>query len=418
MLKYAFLLTLLCSGAFGAFIQSPIPPNSKQNYFRDADGDGRMDLVSLRFLGVISQEYLTTMIDSLVFDWLDSSGVKSRYVVRSAQMSLDPSNNRQVLVDLKAKQERFMPLTARDRKDYAGMNFGNATLYVADSIEYPLNIRDGMAPTISNAHLKSYRGKAPDTLTLNFTESVQLDEGCVSHFEFKGTKDSTVRLLSVNSMVWGHWKDQVTLQLPGDLTEKERLSTRDSIRFVGGCARDSLRNATTSQAKFFPVTGFYPFDVQFPVMAVEHGDENENAPVFQLVFESAEDSLRDSVWQVSMEVMGAEFENALREALGMDEKVFIDPSKVQFHCSVKIYTNLGSYVVGTKMDVKGDDPRFKYSPTRLGLRWNLMDGNRRRVATGAYLANIIVAVEYDGNIVFRTDRNLGAATRVFGVMRR
>ena len=418
MMKYALLLALLVSGAFGAFIQSPITPHSKQNFFRDTDADGRLDQISLRFLGAMSREYLDKMVDSLEFKWLDSSGVGKRYVAMPNQMSVDPQNNRQIIVDLSKLQKQFLMMTAKSRMDFAGVSFGDATLYVADSVEYILNIRDGMAPSISYAHLKSYRGSASDTLSISFTENVVIEDGCDAFLEFKNAEDATARILPVSSANWNYWNDQVTIEIPSERNLQSRISTRDSLRLIGSCVKDSLDNRVTELAKFFPVTGFYPFEVRFPVLAVEIGHEHDDAPVFQLEFEDSGRALTDSSWMVSMEIMGAEFENAMRDALGLAEKAKIDPSKLNFLFSVKIYTNLGSYVVGTKMNVKGDDPRIKFSPTRLGLRWNMMDGMRRRVGTGAYLANVLVAIEYDGKIVFRTDRNMGTTTRVFGVMRR
>lgn len=415
---FTLFLTLLCSGAFGAFIQSPIPPSTKQNFLRDSDNDGRLDKIEVRFLGAISQEYLDQMVDSLVFDWIDSNGVKTYYTITQKQMSIDSANPRLVVIDLAKESREFLPITSRSRMDYAGVRFGGLTLYVADSIEYAVNLRDGMMPAISYAHLKSFQGKGTDTLTLDFTESVEFVDGCNAYFEFKGEKDTTIRVLPMGNITWDYWMTGATIELPGNLLAGESISTRDSIRFLNGCIRDTVKNMVSNQAKFFPVTGYYPYSVTFPVLTVDHRSSVDDSPVFQLEFDDATDVKEDSLWRISMNVMGAEFENALREYLKMSEKTPVDYSKLSFICNVKIYTNHGSYVVGSKMQVKGDDPRFTYSPTRLSLRWNFMDGNRRRVATGAYIANVLVSVEYDGKVVFRNDSESSSEVRMFGVIRR
>lgn len=418
LMKYALLLALLVSGAFGAFIQSPITPHSKQNFFRDMDADGRLDQISLRFLGTMSREYLDEMVDSLEFHWLDSSGVCKRYVVMPDQMSVDPQNNRQVLIDLKKIQNQFLMLTSMSRMDYAGVGFGDATLFIADSIEFNLNMRDGMHPAISYAHLKSFRGEKSDTLSVSFTENVEIDDGCDAFVEFKSAKDSTVHILSVNSANWNYWNDQVVLEILPEKDEQQRISIRDSIRLVSGCVKDSVKNVVRDSSKFFPVTGFYPLELHFPILAVESSRDNERASQFELEFENPEEAVEDSSWKVSMEVLGPEFENALRDILGLNEKAEINTSKLRFICNVKIYTNLGSYVAGTRMSVKGGDSRLKYAPTRLSLRWNLMDEHHRYVGSGAYLSTILVAIEYEGKIIFRSDKNMGVKTRMFGVMRR
>ena len=53
-----------------------------------------------------------------------------------------------------------------------------------------------------------------------------------------------------------------------------------------------------------------------------------------------------------------EFENALRETLKMDEKTSINMAKLKIRFDIRIYTNLGAYVVGTRADVAGDDSRL------------------------------------------------------------
>ena len=100
MAKVSLGMLLLCGGAFAAFIQSPIPPSSQQNFVRDTDGDGRMDQMEVRFLGNLTKEYITEMMDSLTFEWIDSSGAAKHYTVQKKQFALNQSNKRSVVIDL------------------------------------------------------------------------------------------------------------------------------------------------------------------------------------------------------------------------------------------------------------------------------------------------------------------------------
>ena len=166
--KILLVTTLLCSGAFAAFIQSPIPPSSKQNYFRDTDRDGRMDRIEVLFLGALSYDYLKQMIDSLDYTWLDSAGVVVREVVLPEDMRIDSANVRRVLIDV--DQRRFGLLSSPASMYLPADSYGSVNLYLSDSTVFHVMMRDGMAPTIMEAHLKSYRGRRVDSLRVSFTE--------------------------------------------------------------------------------------------------------------------------------------------------------------------------------------------------------------------------------------------------------
>lgn len=415
-IKMLALCLLLASGALAAFIQSPIPPASRQNYFRDTDGDGRLDRIELKFLGSFSEEYIRQMVDSLTFDWLDSAGQKIHMVMLNSSMKIDSANSRQMYIPLQSEQDRFMANTSLRNWNYAGVHFGMAKLYVGDTTVYDLNLEDGMAPKVTQAFLKSYRGKGIDSLTIRFSETTYIEKGCSAFLEFKNPKTGKVRVIPHSSITTDFWGMEALLEFPNS---GELISTRDSVRLLTGCARDSSGNVVTGDARFTAINGFYPFVVNVTGMVDDRvGNVKENTPVFQMIFEDARSELKDSLWQLSMEVLGPEFENALRDALNMDERIPLQMKKLKISAAVKIYTNLGSYVVGTKMSVNGDDHRFVDAPTRLSLRWNLMDIHHRLVSTGAYLANIMVTVEYDGRVVFKNEGRTGATGHVFGIKRR
>lgn len=418
-IHFTLFFALLCSGAFGAFIQSPIPPSSKQNFYRDNDGNGRLDAIDIKFLGLVSDRYIEEMLDSLAFDWIDSLGEPKHFVALKSEFKMDSSDRRLIHVDLEKRQQGFAPLTALATLDYSSSTFGSASLYLSDSTIFSLSMKDGMAPSVGYAHLRSRKGKGIDSLKIKFTEMVQPVDGCNILLEYKVAKDTVVKELAASMIHWNLWGTEAIFEFNSEIPLEERISPRDSLRLLKKCVTDSASNLTFDGAAFFPVTGFYPLDVSIPSITVaDNTPVPDDIPVFQTLFESPDDYSADSLWEISMEVMGDEFDNAVRENLGVGEKFKIDRHKLKVHFNIRIYTNLGSYVVGTQSEVMGDDVRFANSLSRLKLRWNYMDSNRRRVGTGAYLANILVTIEYDGKTVFRNDRDHGTSAFTFGVKRR
>ncbi|MBR4785117.1 MAG: hypothetical protein IK012_07680 [Fibrobacter sp.] len=411
--------TLLCSGAFAAFIQSPIPPSSKQNYFRDTDGDGRIDRIEVLFLGALSDEYLKRMIDSLDFTWIDSTGMIVRSVVLPEKMRIDSLNVRRVLIDL--EQERFDRVSTPSSIYMPAGSYGTVNLYLSDTTVFHVFMRDGMAPTILDANLKSYRGRRVDSLRVNFTELTATVEGCDAILEFKKPKDSTVRFLPASSVEWTVLASRALFTFDEDLTLDTRLSPGDSLRLTNGCLKDTSGNVVPGSGKFVEVSGFYPFDLKTTSLVEDDGTASlDGAPVFDLVFAPLDEvgEETEDAWNMTMEVLGSDFENALRNAEGLEAQEPINHSKLKITYNVRIYTNLGAYVAGSSYVVKGDDDRFGTSPTKLSLRWNLMDAHHRRVSTGAYIANVFATIEYNGKVVFQSDAEASSVSRVFGVIRR
>ena len=423
MAKISLGMLLLCGGAFSAFIQSPIPPSSQQNFVRDTDGDGHMDQMEVRFLGNLTKEYISEMMDSLTFEWIDSSGAAKHYTVQKRQFALNPANKRSVVIDLKSEQKGFRSLTALSTMEFSASIYGSALLYLKDGSVYPVVLKDAMAPAVMSAYLKNMRGKTSDSLTVLFSERVQPALGCSALLEYKSAKDGKVRKLKTNEITWNIWMNSAVFVLDKK-TAPDALTYLDSLRLVEGCVEDSSGNASLKVAKFAPMTGYSPFEVVVPSMAVDStgknavGAENAGLPVFQLNFQSLPvETARDSAWGVYMDVLGEEFENALREILKMDEKTAVNLSKLKIRFDIRIYTNLGAYVVGTRADIVGDDSRLAGKPTQLSLRWNFMDSHGRRVSTGVYIASVTAVVEYDGKAVFRNGTD-ATASYVFGVVRR
>ena len=412
------LVSLFAGAAFGDFIQSPIPPGTQQNFLRDTDGDGHMDQLEIRFLGGLTKEYVSSMLDSLTFEWIDSSGASRHYRVAAEKFQLNAANKRSVVIDLKGVQKGFRLLTALSTMEFSASVYGSALLYQKDGSVYPIVFKDAMAPAIMEAHLKNMRGKSSDSLTVLFSERVQVVLGCGSILEYKSAKDGKVRKLKSDDVRWNPWMNSAVLVLDKK-SFSEPISYRDSLRLVNGCVEDTSGNVSSQVAKFFPMTGYSPFDVFVPSMAVDLASADKSGlPIFQFNFQPLPlESKQDSAWGVYMDVLGDEFENALREALGLDEKTPVDYSKLKISFDIRIYTNLGSYVVGTRADIKGDDTRFGGKPAQVSLRWNFMDNRGRRVATGVYLANVTAVVEYDGKAVYRNGSS-SAHTIAFGVTRR
>lgn len=407
-------MTLLSSSVLAGFIQSPIPPSSHENYLLDLDGDGRLDHVDLKFLGALSPEYVEQMVDSLTLDWPDPDGVSKHFVINPKLVSLDSNYNRRARLDLSSFQEKFELITAATTLKG---DVGSLKMFLHDGTVFDISVKDRMEPVIKDSFLRSYRGKSPDTLKLEFSETVTAVQSCEALLESRSKRDSLSHFWTPSEVIWNDEKTSALLIFDGTDKTKDYLLPRDSIRLTSKCFADSPRNLSSDQAVFKEVAGFYPIEVLNHNM-VYGENTNDDLPIFQMLFEEQNaDVPNDKNWGVAMDVLGPEFENAVRDAIGMDQKAELDLSKLKVFYNVRIYTNLGSFVVGTSDEIYGDDSRFNGKPARLFLKWNLMDGTRKRVATGAYISNTVVMVSYDGKIVFRNDVHHGPTTQVFGVKR-
>lgn len=401
-----------------AFVQAPVPPSTQQNYFLDEDEDGRMDHLQIRFLGVISQEYIDEKMDSLSVNWVDASGRSIRIVVPKEEFVLDTVSNRRIIIDLSDRQDGFYRLTALSTPDFLVAPYGACTLYLSDGSLYTLNMKDGMSPTVVSCQLKSHRSSGVDTLKMSFSERVKPSHSCDEYFEYWSAKDSTVHPLVSSSLEWNVFNNGVSLIFDEGLTSQERLTVKDSVRIVYSCMKDTSGNAVSKKSQFRPLEGFFPFELYRQSLVRTTEQENLDDPIFKLSFENVDAKVpNDTAWGFAVDVLGSDFESSVREILRMRTQEEFDASKVVVHFNLRIYTNLGAFVANTKYKIKGNDKRFEKSAKKLFLRWNLMDAHHRRVGSGAYLANIAVLIKYDGKTVYYSE-NDGITTQVFGVLRR
>lgn len=408
---------LLATGVW-AFVQDPVPPSSQQNYFLDEDEDGRMDHLQIRFLGVITEEYINEKIDSLVVNWVDTLGHAIRVIIPKEKLVLDTVSNRKIFIDLSDKQNMFQQMTGLTSPDFFTYLSGSCELYLSDGTYYRVNVKDGMAPTIRSCQLKARRAGGTDTLKVSFSEKVKPAHSCDVYMEFWSFKDSVVRELVPTSIEWNVFNNEAMLMFDGNASSNDRLSVRDSVRLLYACIKDSSDNAVTKKSKFHAVEGFFPFELFRQNLVTSSDQERLDDSVFQLSFEPLDAKVpNDSAWGVAVDVLGSDFETSIREILRMRSQDDFDASKVTVLFNLRIYTNLGSFVANTKYKIKGNDKRFKKSAKRLFLRWNMMDAHHRRVGSGAYLANIAVIIKYDGKTVYYSEDE-GITTQVFGVLRR
>lgn len=422
--KFVAALMLLSSSVFAAFIQSPIPPSSRENYLQDSDRDGRLDRVVIKFLGTVTREYLDQMVDSLTFNWVDLNGERVHYRRLAKDLNLDPVVKRRIFVDLTDVQSDWMACTGLRLGE---QEIGNFRLYLKDGSEYAVPMRERMAPVVRSAHLRSHlpqkqkRKESPvrDTLNVVMSESIGMKSGCVEFLEFKSDASGDVEVLSPLNVIWNGDSSAASVIL--DVDAPHRLMPRDSVRLLASCVLDSSENRASDSARFIPVNGFYPLDYETGDMVTEVTSQDipADAPIFQLLFKDIDSGYPNKQeWGVGMNVLSVEFINAVKDVLGMKDVAVIDAAKLRVQYVVKIYTNLGDFVVGTTSDVYGDDERFEGAAKRLFLKWNLMDGSRRRVGTGAYIANVAITVTYDDQLVYRSDVHHGPTTKIFGVKRR
>ncbi len=411
-------MMLLVSGVFASFVQDPIPPSSQKNYFLDYDKNGRMDHISIRFLGDISKDYINKKIDSLTVDWIDSAGEFVHMQIPSRDFLLDTTTRRGIIIDLEKWQNEFFPLTGLSIQEFFDQSYGACKLFLKDGSTYNILVKDGMAPSAYRYRLRKRMSGGSDTLDVTFTEKAKLVNSCDAYLEFKSSEDSVIRVLRSSDVKWNAFNNVASFIFDEELKRENRLSLRDSVRLLSSCIKDSLGNAVGKNASFGLVDGNLPFEIFQQPLVYDYNLYSGKSDAFKLSFEDPTAKVpNDTAWGFSMEVLGANFESTVRETLGMKSTDKYDERKVTVDYSLRIYTNFGSFVANTKYKVKGDDRRFDGSAKKLFLRWNLMDSHNRRVNTGAYLANINVIIRYDGKVVYHSERD-GISTQVFGVLRR
>lgn len=409
---------LLLANWVWAFVQDPVPPSSQQNYFLDEDEDGRMDHLQIRFLGVITKEYINEKMDSLAVNWVDTLGQAIRIIIPKEKFVLDTVSNRVIFIDLSDKQYLFQQMTGLTSPDFFVYFSGSCDLYLSDGSSYRVNVKDGMAPTIRTCQLKTRRAGGTDTLKVLFSEKVKPAHNCDVYMEFWSFKDSVVRELVPTSIEWNVFNNEASLIFDGNASSSDRMTVRDSVRLLYACMKDSSNNAVTKKSKFHAVEGFFPFELFRQNLVRTYDQEELSDSVFQLTFENLDTKVpNDTAWGVAVDVLGSDFEASVREILKMRSQEEFKASKVTVLFNVRIYTNLGSFVANARYKVKGNDKRFGKSAKRLFLRWNTVDAHHRRVGSGAYLANIAVIIKYDGKTVYYSEDE-GITTQVFGVLRR
>lgn len=388
-------MMLLVSGVFASFVQDPIPPSSQKNYFMDYDKNGRMDHLVIRFLGDISKDYISQRIDSLTVDWVDSAGEIVHMQIPGRDFILDTTSRRSVIIDLAKWQDEFYPLTGLSTPDFFASPYGTCKLYLSTGNVYNISVKDGMAPAVSRYRLRKRLSGGDDTLEVSFTEKAKLVNSCDVFLEFKTADDSSIHALPASDIKWNAYKNVASFVFDEDMKSNAHLSLRDSVRLHSSCVKDSLGNAVNDNSAFGLVDGNLPFEIFRQPLVYDYDLYSSQNNIFKLTFEEPTAKVpNDTAWGISMEVLGSNFETTVRETLGMKPDDEYDEKKVSVEFSLRIYTNLGSFVANTKYKVDGKDRRFDNSAKKLFLRWNLMDANYQRVSTGAYLANIAVVVRY------------------------
>lgn len=434
-MTFAMCALALAGNASAGFIQSPIPPSLYNNYFRDADGDGKMDRIELYFLGSLTAENLAQTLDSLSYTWVDENGAIDRNVIPRSALAFDTASARRLFYDLPQTISVHKDLTEFDLSSYGP--YGAVELYHTDAGSVPdsvnVQMKDGMPPAIREVFLSMAQngGKAEDTLTVSFTESVMEEQAGSALFECKSAADSNTKELSANILRWSN--DRQTVILTG------KNLAADSIRIRETALKDSAGNKTPANSAFHGVNATYPILIYTNTKAeMQTNDSLKKLPNFQWIFTSQGDtSPTENELGVAIDAGGPEAATAIRDALrrnraqqtkGLDlEEISVDPSKLSFSMELRVFTNSGDYVTGTHGEIQCTDSRFSASgngmgncitnPKRLLLRWNFMASDRRLVGTGAYIAQFPVRVTYDGITLYRSDKS-GKFLQTWGVLRR
>lgn len=399
-------MSLLLTSAYSDFIQSPIPPSFNKNTFQDTNEDGKMDRLSIHFLGEITETYLHEMVDSLVFDWINSHSRHQSYTVASTDLKIDSLNSRVVYFDLPDTFSIQSFLTSLH--DYRYGEYAIAKLYQNNGEVFKISMKDAMPPVLKKSFLKSHRKNGNDTLSLYFSEPVSIKPECHFIVEYKNNRDSAVYDFLHAEILPSLDPSVLVLVKDSSFQSKRNLQPRDSIRILKSCVIDESKNPIETKAFHF-LEGTYPFEIYTVKSASYIASNQRPQTIFSLEFLDLNAAFpNDTALGVAIDIGGPEFESMLKEeALLKHSKPVLDyqASQLKIDLKLSIFTNLGAYVASYSHSLLGSDARFNKSGTRLFLRWNHQSEAGRLVQTGVYLADIDLRLSYDGDIIYQSQKN-------------
>lgn len=417
------LISILYTGTFASFIQTPIPPSFNKNFFQDTNADGKMDRIVFQFLGGITQEYIDGMIDSIVVVWIDSSSQRTSFTILPSSLKIDSSYNRLVSYDFSENEPTQSYLTSLNESIYG--DYGTAVLYQGNGEAIPISMKDQMAPVIQETFFKSYRGQGSDTLIITFSEPSFENQNCGFIVEYKSI-DENVFEWQYSSFYWNVLHRKAFFILDQEFSSKETMTPRDSIRIKANCIMDSSKNQIPESTPFVALKGSYPLEI-YTVNKATFIENNQlkNRPAFELEFlPFASYYPNDTAIGVGIDIGGQEFETVIREELrlrypsleiGKDEK--IDLSKIKIVTKMSVFTSLGTYVASDEASFMGSDSRLENQGKRVFFRWNFLSDEGRFVQTGVYLVDVDVRISYNGHAVYQT-KDKENRMQSWGVLRR
>ena len=406
---WALLCGMLPAFGFSAFIQSPIPPSTSKNFFKDMNGDSQMDQVEIEFLGNLSREYLDSTVARLEFYWKDSSGISQVLAFQGSELPLDSSHVNSIVLDLSQNANLYRSTALSEKSKTAKIVF-------RDSSEMPIAMSEKLSPIVESAYL-AHHSSGKDSLRVRFSEPVSEVSPNADFLEFKHA--GNVQTISAAKVEWETdrssalliWNAGTGFPLP-----------RDSVRILVGTLQDSLLNKALATGPYAKIAGAYPFELQTNSLAmIRESDTLDRAPIFERVFADTSAKLPSSAEHgVALKIGGKDFREYVQEfASSSTEKVL--PGDISIQLSLRLYTTTGAYVTSVTSETSCSDSHFLdgnclENPQTFFLKWNMMANDRSIVATGAYLAKIFATIRYKDKILWKSDSGKNAA-QIWGVKR-
>ena len=138
---WALLCGMLPAFGFSAFIQSPIPPSTSKNFFKDMNGDSQMDQVEIVFLGNLSREYLDSTVARLELNWKDSNGISQVLPFPGSELPFNASNVNSIVLDLSQNPNLYRNTSLTEKSKTAKIVF-------RDSSELPISMSEKLSPIV------------------------------------------------------------------------------------------------------------------------------------------------------------------------------------------------------------------------------------------------------------------------------
>ena len=399
-------------------------PDFDHASYRDLDGDGRIETVTIRFL-----DPLSSVPDKLKFTIVDATGAKAERTATEAagEIEFAPADgggeDHNSLIVTLAKPFPY-GMTSVANADSSGRTFRQSDIPMADAT---FRVDDSVPPVILSAEVSTDKASGQPKITVTYSEPITLSEPSIEPLVFKRDtleftgKDMPIgKMEKVDDRHWVFWIQSGTAVKPVG---------GDSVAINNNGETQDANGIPPKRKNFVPMNGPTPgqaisgFYVTFANGSKSKASGGSAAPGNGSVFVPVDSK--------GYPVPGDTRDGKCPECTVQDNGLFAGSvihvlTKQPVHYEFTIYTNLGERVVAASGTISEEDLRLLDKIESASHDPNQTQYVQRIVWTGRTERGGVAGIgAYVLKAVFRYERNLKTGARAstetkltkFGFMR-